>query len=127
MKHPAKAVLVVAGVSALSACSPEVGQGPSFFREAGAQADFGDFGNATLHNQLVQTCRTNGVRYAGGGKPGTSAGDPVVVLDPSSTRSRPVYRVYCDGTLDGNYALANYGAYIGSSAEDQSVTDADGG
>ena len=56
-----------------------------------------------------------------------TSGDPIVVLDPSSTVSRPVFRVHCNGQLDGNYALTNYGAYIGSAAEDGSVSEADGG
>lgn len=125
-KQTAKAVLLTVSMGGLVACSSEIGVGSTFFQEAGTQLDSGEFGNATLHNQLVQTCRTNGVSYAGG-KGGAAAGDPVVVLDPSSTASRPVYRVYCDGRLDGKYAVTNYGAYIGSAQEDQSVSQADGG
>lgn len=133
MKHLAtqklsRVVVVTATLGTLAACSSEIGYGPSFHQEAGTQLDFGgEFGNVTLHNQLVQTCRTNGVGYKAGGKSGVTAGDPVVVLDPSSTVNRPVYRVYCDGRLDGKYAIANYGSYIGSSSEDQTVSEADGG
>ena len=121
----AKTVLLTVAMGTLAACTPEIGQGNSFFREAGSQIDYGDFGNTTLHNQLVQTCRTNG--YGAGGKSGAASGDPIVVLDPSSTVSRPVFRVHCNGQLDGNYALTNYGAYIGSATEDASVSEADGG
>ena len=102
MKRPIKksvqALLVTASMAPLLACSPEIGIGPSFFQEAGTQLDPGNFGNATLHNQLVQTCRTN-AGYKSGGKAGGAAGDPVVVLDPSSSANRPVYRVHCDGLL----------------------------
>ena len=128
IKKSAQAVLFTAGLAPLIACTPEIGMGPSFFQESGAQLDSaGEFGNATLHNQLVQTCRTNGAAYAKGGKAGGAAGDPVVVLDPSSSANRPVYRVHCDGRLDGKYALITYTGYVGGAAEDQTVQEADDG
>ncbi len=130
MKRPIKksvqALLVTASMAPLLACSPEIGIGPSFFQEAGTQLDPGNFGNATLHNQLVQTCRTN-AGYKSGGKAGGAAGDPVVVLDPSSSANRPVYRVHCDGRLDGKYALITYTNYIGSAGQAQTVQQADAG
>jgi hypothetical protein len=122
IKTTTRAALVLTGLAALSACSAEQGYGNAFFKEAGAQIDSGEFGNATLHNQLVQTCRTNGV---GSGKVGAHAGDPVVVLDPSSTPSRKVYRVHCSGKLDGKYALVTYREYVGSATQRNTVERAD--
>ena len=124
MKTPIRAVLLVTGLATLTACAPESGVG-SFWREAGAQLETGTYGNATLHNQLVQTCKTNGYGYGKGGKAGSVAGDPVVVLDPSSTANRPVYRVHCDGRLDGKYASIIYNEYVRSAAETATVEEAD--
>jgi outer membrane protein OmpA-like peptidoglycan-associated protein len=39
----------------LAACTPDNQAGKSFFSEAGAQLDSGDFGDATMNNRLVQT------------------------------------------------------------------------
>lgn len=121
LKTPARYLLLIAGVATVTACAPEGGIG-SFYREAGAQLDQGEFGNATLHNQLVQTCRTNG---AGFGKAGAAAADPVVVLDPKSTPSRPIYRVHCSGQLDGKYAQIIYRDYVGSASQQIDVERAD--
>lgn len=118
---PAKALALFAGIAVLAACAPESGPG-QFWREAGAQVDQGEFGNATLHNQLVQTCRTNG---SGAGKVGGQAADPVVVLDPKSTPARKVYRVHCNGQLDGKYAQIIYRDYVGSATPTPSVQQAD--
>lgn len=125
IKKSTHAVALTAGLVTLAACSAEQGIGNSFFQEAGTQIDPGEFGNATLHNQLVQTCRTNSASYQG--KVGGVSGDPVVVLDPTSSANRPVYRVHCDGRLDGKYALVIYNEYITSAAEDPTVTDAEVG
>ena len=120
---PARALMLLCGAATLAACAPESGPG-QFFREAGSQLDQGEFGNATLHNQLVQSCRTNSVGGAGG-KVGGAIGDPVVVLDPESTRTRRVYRVHCDGRLDGKYATIIYREYVNSATQSQTVTQAD--
>lgn len=119
----ARFVVIAAGLSALTACSAEQGYGSSFFQEAGSQIESGgNFGNATLHNLLVQSCRANG---SGIGKAGAVAGDPVVVLDPASTPTRQVYRVHCDGNLDGKYAAVVYDGYIQSAESNASVTEAE--
>jgi hypothetical protein len=120
-KTPAKTLAVLTGLATLAACAPESGVG-QFYREAGAQVDQGEFGNATLHNQLVQTCRTNGY---GNGKVGGLAADPVVVLDPKSTPSRPIYRVHCNGQLDGKYAQIVYSEYVRSGVQAPNVEQAD--
>lgn len=120
LTKPARFVMMAAGLATVAACAPESGPG-QFFREAGSQLDSGEFGNATLHNQLVQTCRTNS---AFTGKSGVG-GDPVVVLDPSSTPSRQVYRVHCDGDLDGKYADVIYRGYVESAVEQQTIDEAD--
>ena len=118
MKHPMKtsirAGLLISGLAILTACA----------HEAGSQLDTGYFGNATLHNQLVQTCKTNGYGYDKGGKAGSVAGDPVVVLDPSSTANRPVYRIHCDGRLDGKYASVIYNEYVRSATAGSGVEEA---
>ncbi|MEM9577123.1 MAG: hypothetical protein AAF999_08910 [Pseudomonadota bacterium] len=121
INNPARGLALIAGMAALTACAPDSGPG-QFYREAGVQIDQGEFGNATLHNQLVQTCRKNG---AGLGKAGGQAADPLVVLDPKSTPSRPVYRVHCSGQLDGKYARVLYRGYIGSAAQKSQVEEAD--
>ncbi|AEI93262.1 hypothetical protein [Roseobacter litoralis] len=118
---PARAVVILTGLATLSACAPDTGVG-QFYREAGSQVDSGEFGNATLHNQLSQICRTNS---AGVGKVGGQAGDPLVVLDPESTLNRKVYRVHCDGTLDGKFAQVVYREYVGSSVQTSNVEQAD--
>ena len=121
INKPAKTLTLIAGIAVLTACAPESGPG-QFWREAGVQVDQGEFGNATLHNQLVQTCRTNGV---GAGKAGSQAADPLVVLDPKSTPARKVYRVHCNGKLDGKYAQVIYRDYVGSAAQASEVQQAD--
>lgn len=122
VKKPARILMIVTSLATMAACAPESGVG-QFYREAGAQIDSGEFGNATLHNQLVQTCRTNG---AIGGKVGGVAGDPVVVLAPESTPTRKVYRVHCSGNLDGKYAQIIYREYVGSATQQSNVDEADG-
>lgn len=120
-KSPMRALVLIWGLATLAACSPESGPG-QFHREAGAQVDQGEFGNATLHNQLVQTCRTNGT---GGGKIGAPVSDPLVVLDPASTPKRQVYRVHCSGQLDGKFAQVIYRDYVGSAVQAATVEAAD--
>lgn len=121
-KNIARPVVIISGLATLvAACAPEGGIG-SFYREAGAQLETGYFAEATVHNQLVQTCRSNG---SGFGKAGYTAGDAVVVLDPSSTASRPVYRVHCDGRLDGKYASIIYSDYVASASSGRQVEAAD--
>lgn len=122
MKNSTRAVLLVTCLATLAACSSEPGVGSTFFREAGTQLDSGEFGNATLHNQLVQTCRSSGY---GAGKAGAVAGDPVVVLDPQSTPERKVYRVHCDGKLDGKFAQIIYREYVASATQKTTVAEAD--
>lgn len=129
VKISTRAAMLITGIATLTACSPETSFA-NFFREAGAQLDTGDFGNATLHNQLAQTCRTSGSGYGKGiGKAGGAAGDPVVVLDPESTGTRKIYRVYCDGRLDGKYAAVIYSEYVRSATQTPTVerADSDGG
>lgn len=119
LNKTASVIFLTAGLMTLGACAPESGPG-QFYREAGSQLDTGEFGNSTLHNQLVQTCKKSA-----SGKIGGSAGDPVVVLDPSSTPSRKVYRVHCDGKLDGKYAQVVYSEYVGSAVQVPNVQQAD--
>ncbi len=120
LKRSVQLTLLTAGLATLSACAPESGVG-QFHREAGAQVDSGEFGNATLHNHLVQTCRKNA---SGTGKFGAQ-GDAVVVLDPESTNQRKVYRVHCNGQLDGKFARVVYQDYVGSATQAQTVEEAD--
>lgn len=47
--------LSLTALAALSACSPGMPGMTSFFREAGAVVDSGDFGNSTMNNTLIQT------------------------------------------------------------------------
>ncbi|WP_187429973.1 hypothetical protein ROLI_026010 [Roseobacter fucihabitans] len=103
-------------LSVLSACGEA---GGSFYREAGAQLDADEFGKASLQNMIAQTCTTAG---SGVGKAGAAPADPIVALDPVSTSSNPVYRVYCDGRLDGKYAQVIYAEYI-ESATQKTITD----
>lgn len=51
MKH----LLATAGLVALAACSQQGEVYRSYFSEAGALVDNGNFGNANMHNQLVMT------------------------------------------------------------------------
>ena len=122
-KKHTRTVALLTGLVALTACASEPGVYGTFFNEAGAQLETGDFGRATLHNQLVQTCKSNGTGFAKG-KGGAGAGDAVVVLDPKSTLNNPVYRVHCDGRLDGKYATVIYNEYVGSAVQKDSVEDA---
>ena len=122
VKKSTRAILMVTGLATIAACAPEGGIG-TFWREAGSQLETGDFGRATLHNHLVQTCKLNGYGV-GKGKGGAAAGDPVVVLDPKSTLNRKVYRVHCDGRLDGKYASIIYREYVGSAVQKDTVEEA---
>ncbi|WP_300031966.1 hypothetical protein [uncultured Roseobacter sp.] len=97
-------------LTALAACSDA---------PAGSELNGGVFGNATLHNQLAQTCKGSGY-----GKYGRVAADPIVVLDPASTASSPVYRVHCSGQLDGKYALVTYSEYLESATQKATTEDA---
>jgi hypothetical protein len=96
-------------------------------RPAGHELDLtGGFGNATVNNLVAQTCRNTGAAgaFGGAGKAGATLGDPVVVLDPASTTAEPIYRVYCDGRLDGKYAAITYRDYVRSATQGASVADA---
>lgn len=125
--HTLRNLALGTAIVTLAACTEQqrndsnVGQ---FYRTAGSELDTGSFGQAVVHNQLVQTCKTNGYGV-GKGKGGAAAGDPVVVLDPSSTHSRKVYRVHCDGRLDGKFAAVIYREYIRSARAPTTVTEAD--
>ncbi|WP_295311132.1 hypothetical protein [Roseobacter sp.] len=94
---------------------------------AGSQLDNGNFGDATMHNMMVQACKTNGLGAGKGGKYGSHLADPVVVLDPASTPGRKIYRVHCDGRLDGKYANIIYNEYVGSATQTPTVSETDGG
>lgn len=50
-------LLITAGAAmvTLTACSPNDGVFQSFFGEAGASVDGGDFGNATMNNTMIQS------------------------------------------------------------------------
>ncbi len=48
-------IISLTALGALSACSQGMPGATSFFREAGAVVDGGDFGNATMNNTLIQT------------------------------------------------------------------------
>ena len=78
--------------------------------EVGSQIDDGWFGEANVHNMLAQMCYGTG----GKGSKGGTGTDPLVVLDPTSTQSRPIYRVHCDGQLNGKYAQVIFREYIAS-------------
>jgi hypothetical protein len=117
IRNAQSAGLLMIGALALAACD----------RPAGYELDdTGGFGNATVQNLVAQTCTNTGAfgsgRYAG--KAGATLGDPVVVLDPESTPANPVYRVYCDGRLDGKYAAVVYRDYIGSAVQAGTVDEA---
>lgn len=48
-----KSVILVAGLAGLTACAP--GSNLQFYKEAGSVIDRGNFGNAAMHNTLIQT------------------------------------------------------------------------
>ncbi|MFK7746167.1 MAG: hypothetical protein AB8B47_14015 [Roseobacter sp.] len=121
VQKTSRAALIVTALATIAACAPEGGVG-QFYREAGAQLETADFGNSTLHNQLVQTCKRTG---GAGGKAGNQIGDPLVVLDPKSKPTRPIYRVHCDGRLDGKYATVIYNEYVASAVQAADVQRAD--
>ena len=100
MTNQLKLALLASAVVGVAGCTQEVG----------SQLDNGWFGDATMHNMLAQTCNLSGGK---GGKSGALV-DPLVVLDPSSTQSRPIYRVHCDGNLNGKYAQVIFREYIGA-------------
>lgn len=114
-------IALVAGLSSLAACGEE-NSGRSFYREAGSQIDSGEFGTATLQNIIAQTCPPRGT---GSGKAGVTPGDPIVALDPSSTASNPVYRVHCDGNLNGHYAEVVYSEYVESATQKTETEEAE--
>lgn len=119
-----RAIALLAGLAALAACG-EQGSGGQWFREAGAQIDTGEFGNATMQNMVAQVCYPGGRSSAfKGSKIGSAPRDPVVVLDPVSTPANPVYRVHCTGELDGKYAQIIYRDYVRSSVENTTVATA---
>lgn len=109
---------LMGGLVVLTACG-ERGSGSSFHREAGSQIDSGAFGSATVQNMVAQTCATSGY---GAGKVGAAPADPIVALDPASTVRSPIYRIHCDGRLDGKYAQVIYAEYV-ASATQKTVTD----
>lgn len=118
------ALVLLTGLATLAACG-EQGGGSPWFGEAGAQIDGGQFGNATMQNIAAQVCYPNGRGSAyKGGKLGRAPADPVVVLDPASTQTSPVFRVHCSGTLDGKYARIIYNDYVNSAGQAISVTAA---
>lgn len=107
------------GALALAACDTP----------AGSELDrTGGFGNATVNNMVAQTCKSSGGagggKIGGSGKAGSTLGDPVVVLDPASTPSEPIFRVFCDGDLDGKYAAVIYRDYVNSAGQAQTVAAA---
>lgn len=112
---------LVAGLSALTACGEEGSTG-AFYREAGSQIDSTEFGAATRQNIVAQTCTSSGF---GAGKVGASPADPIVVLDPASTQSNPVYRIHCDGRLDGKYAQVVHSEYVASATQKTETEDAE--
>ncbi|MBW4707653.1 hypothetical protein KX928_07625 [Roseobacter sp. YSTF-M11] len=118
-----RTLALTVGLTALAACG-EQGSGGQWFREAGIQIDSGEFGNATMINMMAQVCNPSGVAGAGGSKVGGSPSDPLVVLDPASTVAQPVFRVHCDGRLDGKYARIIYRDYVGSASQKTTVEEA---
>ena len=48
-----------------------------------------------------------------------------LVLDPQSTPERKVYRVHCDGRLDGKFAQIIYREYVASATQKTTVSAAD--
>ncbi|MGC3936333.1 hypothetical protein ACOTTU_00855 [Roseobacter sp. EG26] len=120
-----RAMALTVGLTSLVACG-EQGSGGQWFREAGAQIDTGEFGNATMINMMAQICNQSGVAGSGRGKIGGTATDPLVVLDPASTVAQPIFRVHCDGRLDGKYARVIYREYVESATEKPVVEEATG-
>lgn len=53
MKITMKSVILTAGLAGLTACAP--GSNLQFYKEAGSVIDRGNFGNANMNNQLIQT------------------------------------------------------------------------
>lgn len=113
--HKTRAIAFGACITAIAACSNQ---------PVGSELDDGGFGFATRQNHLAQICYGAGGAKYGGGKL-SSAADPLVVLDPSATPQRPMYRVHCDGNLDGKYALINYREYVASGTQKTTVRDSD--
>ena len=109
----ARVIFLTAGFGVLAACG-EQSSGGVFYREAGSQIDGGKFGQATVQNIAAQTCTSN---RSGLGKAGNAPADPIVVLDPVSTPKKPVYRIHCDGRLDGKYARVVYTEYVDSATQ----------
>ncbi len=108
MKTIFKSLLVVSALGVAAGCTPA---GVTRWNsEAGSQIDDGWFGEATMHNWLAQACGSGGGK---GGKTGATV-DPLVVLDPASTTTRPIYRVHCDGRLNGKYARVIFNEYVSS-------------
>lgn len=105
-----KYLLVASAALGIAGCTSETAQ--RWNSEAGSQIDNGSFGNATMHNILAQACY--GPRGYGASLKGGTVTDPVVVLDPKSTAARPIYRVHCNGRLNGKYAQVIFGEYIAS-------------
>jgi hypothetical protein len=101
MKTTTLAILAFAGGMSLTGCA-------YWNEEAGAFLDQGDFGTATLNNQLVQTCRkltsANITKY----------GQPIASNCPGRTQ-------------DGKYAMFAYQETIQSATEESSdaVVNAD--
>lgn len=100
-------LVAVVGLAALSACSDSSSK--NFNSEAGAFIDEGGFGNPTMQNMLAQMCS--------GKAKGHIVADPIVVADPNSSASTPVYRqgrVLCSGHLNGKYARVIFNGYVSS-------------
>ena len=108
MATPWKLIVMAAALGSVAACSSEIGG--TFTKEAGTQIDDGSFGAATAHNLLAQSCSSAGRTSLKGG----AVKDPLVVLDPESTTERPIYRVHCDGQLNGKYARVIWAEYVAS-------------
>ena len=106
MATPLKLIAVATVALGAAGCAETVTRWNS---EVGAQLDTGWFGAATMHNMLAQACGAQG--YKGGQGKGTVV-EPVVVLDPAHTKTRPIYRVHCDGQLNGKYARVIFDEYI---------------
>ncbi len=96
MKTPTLTLLALSLGATLSGCA-------YFNEEAGAFLDQGDFGNATMNNQLAHTCRKmtsyNVSKY----------GNPIASNCPGRTQ-------------DGKYALFAYQETIASATERSSST-----
>ncbi|MEM6824240.1 MAG: hypothetical protein AAGB18_02580 [Pseudomonadota bacterium] len=84
-----------------------------FNSEAGSFIDEGGFGNPTMQNMMAQMCLGVGKGF----KPG-SVSDPVVVLDPASAPSQPVFyrqsTVTCQDAMNGKYAEVVFREYVNS-------------